>query len=383
MLLSGVQTSTRLDSGLKHAGMTDFGDSSNAAPSGALTYSKNASQENRMHKLRLSFISAFNERVDPLMKGTVQAEGIEIVPTYSHPSETFWRQLKFQEFEVVEMSMSSYLIARERGFDLIALPVFPSRRLFHTEVSYNVDSGIQKPEDLAGKRFGVGEYQQTAALWQRGILEHDFGVSQYKVHWYMERTEELSHGGATGFTPPQGISFQRIPPDKSMASMLVNNELDAAAINSPWQNTPNVIGRSHRITGGGDWSKVKRLFPDRMAEGKRFFQKWGFLPVNHAYTIRGDIYKKYPWVAFNLYTGFVKAKAELNIKLADSIPSGLFFGKEYLAMTREIFGGDPYPYGLKANRKMLETLIDFSHEQGLITKKPRVEDLFAESTRDL
>ena len=337
-----------------------------------------------MPKLTLSFISAFNERVDPLMNGTIKAEGIEIVPTYSHPSETFWRQLKFQEFEIGEMSMSSYLIARERGFDIIALPVFPSRRLFHTELSYNVDSGVKQPGDLIGKRIGVGEYQQTAALWQRGILEHDFGVSQYKVHWYMERTEELSHGGATGFTPPPGISFQRIPPDKSMASMLVNNELDAAAINSPWKNMPNVIGRSHRIPGAdGDWSKVKLLFQDRMAEGARFFKKWGFLPVNHAYTIRGDVYKKYPWVGFNLYTGFVKAKEYFNGKLVDSIPTGLFFGREYLAMTQEMFGNDPYPYGVKANRKMLEMLIDFSHEQGLTFKKMKVEELFVESTLDL
>jgi 4,5-dihydroxyphthalate decarboxylase len=337
-----------------------------------------------MPRLRLSFISAFNERVDPLMRGEVQPEGIEIVPTYSHPSETFWRQLKFQEFEVGEMSMSSYLIARERGFDMIALPVFPSRRLFHTEFSYHTDSGIKKPEDLAGKRIGVGEYQQTAALWQRGVLEYDFSVSQFKVHWYMERTEELSHGGATGFTPPPGISFQRIPPDKSMASMLMNNELDAAAINSPWKNTPNIISRSHRIPGtGGDPSKVKLLFDDRKSEGKRFFQKWGFLPANHAYTIRGDIYRKYPWAAFNLYSAFVKAKAHFNAKLMDSIPSGLFFGKEYLTMTQEIFGSDPYPYGIKGNRKMLQTLIDFSHEQGLTSKKARVEELFAESTRDL
>ena len=220
-----------------------------------------------MPKLKLGFISAFNERVDPLMKGAVQPEGIEIVPTYSPPPETFWRQLKFQEFEVGEMSMSSYLIARERGFDMIALPVFPSRRLFHTEISYNTDSGIRKPEDLLGKRIGVGEYQQTAALWQRGVLEHDFGVSQYKLHWYMERTEELSHGGVTGFTPPQGISFQRIPPDKSMASMLVTGELDAAAINSPWKNTASVISRSHRIPGsGGDWSKVKLLFTDPLGK---------------------------------------------------------------------------------------------------------------------
>lgn len=143
----------------------------------------------------------------------------------------------------------------------------------------------------------------------------------------MERTEELSHGGATGFAPPPGISFHRIPPDKSMASMLVNHELDVAAINSPWKNTPNVIGRSHRIPGAGDWSKVKLLFADRIAEGRRFFRKWGFLPVNHAYTIRGDVYEKYPWVAFNLYSAFVKAKAAFNAKLVDSIPSGLFSGK--------------------------------------------------------
>ena len=128
-----------------------------------------------MPKLTLSFISAFNERVEPLMKGIVQAEAIEIVPTYSHPSETFLRQLKNQEFPVGEMSMSSYLIARERGLDMIALPVFPSRRLFHTELSYHTDSGIRTPEDIIGKRIGVSEYQQTAALWQRGILDHDFG----------------------------------------------------------------------------------------------------------------------------------------------------------------------------------------------------------------
>jgi 4,5-dihydroxyphthalate decarboxylase len=337
-----------------------------------------------MAKLKLGFISAYNERVDPLMKGVVCAEGIELAPVYSHPSETFFRQLKDQAFEVGEMSMSSYLIARERGSDMIALPVFPSRRLFHTELSCHVDSGIQKPEDIVGKRLGIGEYQQTAALWQRGILEHDFGVSQYKVHWYMERTEELSHGGVTGFQPPAGISFQRIPPDKTMASMLVHNELDVAAINSPWKNMPTSIGRSHRITGAdGDWSKVKLLFTDRIAEGERFFQKWHFLPVNHTYTIRGDVYKKHPWVAFNLYTAFVKSKEHFNSRLLDSIPSGLFFGREYLSMTQSVFGRDPFPYGIKPNRKMLETLIDFSHEQGLIARKPKVEELFAEITLDL
>ena len=250
-----------------------------------------------MAKLTLGFISAFNERVEPLMNGAVEAEGVELIPTYSHPAETFWRQLKFGEFEVAEMSMSSYLIARSQGADMIALPVFPSRRLFQTELSYHVDSGITKPEDLADKRLGVAEYQQTAALWIRGILEHDFGVSQYKIHWYMERSEEMSHGGATGFKPPPGISFNRIAPDKSLASTLLENELDVAHVASPWVLQANTLDRSSRIAGKGDWSKIKPLFPDRMAEAARFYKKHGFLPVNHAYIIRGDIYKKYPWLA--------------------------------------------------------------------------------------
>ena len=337
-----------------------------------------------MPKLTLSFISGFNERVQPLMDGTIEPEGVELIPTYSHPAETFWRQLKFQEFEIAEMSLSSYLIARSRGVDMVALPVFPSRRFFHTELAVHLDSGVKQPGDLVGKRIGVAEYQQTAALWTRGILEHDFGVSQYKVDWYMERSEELSHGGTTGFKPPPGISFHRIPPDKSLASMLVNHELDAAAVAGPWARAANVIDRSSRIAGsGGDWSKVKPLFLDRIAEGARFFRKYGFVPVNHAYIIRGDIHRKYPWLAFNLYAAFVKAKALAQEKLAERIPSALFFGREYLAMTREIFGDDPFPYGLKTNRPMLEVLIEYSHEQGLTSKKMKVEELFAESTLDL
>ena len=336
-----------------------------------------------MPKLTLGFISAFNERVELLMNGTVEAEGIELVPTYSHPAETFWRQLKFGEFEVAEMSMSSYLIARSQGADMIAVPVFPSRRLFQTELSYHASSGITKPEDLGGKRLGVAEYQQTAALWIRGILEHDFGVSQYKIHWFMERSEEMSHGAATGFKPPAGISFNRIAPNKSLASTLLENELDVAHVASPWALQANALDRSSRIAGKGDWSKIKPLFRDRMAEGARFFKKHGFLPVNHTYIIRGDIYKKYPWVAFNLYTGFVKAKALAQEKLLERIPTALFFGREYAAMTREIISDDPFPYGIKVNKAMLDTITRYSYEQGLTPREMTAEELFAEKTLDL
>lgn len=337
-----------------------------------------------MPRIKLSFISGVNERVAPLLDGAVRPEGVDLLVTRSDPSETFWRQLKFKEFEISEMSLSSYLIAKSRGFDMIALPVFPSRRFMHTQLSYHVDSGVRQPGDLAGKRIGVGEYQQTAALWDRGILEHDFGVSQYKVHWYMERTEELSHGGATGFTPPAGISFSRVPPDQSLASMLVANEIDAAPVHRAFERETNVIDRSTRIrAAGADWSRVKPLFPDAAAEGERFFKVHGYIPANHAYVIRGDVDRKYPWLAFNLYKAFAAAKQLAQDKLAASIPSGLIFGPQYLAATRKIFGSDPFPYGVAANRAMLETIVDYSHEQGLTAQKLRLEELFAPSTLDV
>jgi 4,5-dihydroxyphthalate decarboxylase len=254
--------------------------------------------------------------------------------------------------------------------------------LFQTELSYHADSGIKQPEELAGKRLGVAEYQQTAALWIRGILDHDFGVSQYKIHWYMERSEEMSHGAVTGFKPPAGISFNRIAANKSLASTLVNNELDVAHIASPWVLRANALDRSSRITGGGDWSKIKALFPDRIAEGARFFKKHGFLPVNHTYIIRGDIYRKHPWVAANLYDGFVRAKTLAREKLVDQIPSALIFGEEYFSMTCDSVGNDPFPYGIKANAAMLDTFIGYSHEQGLTPRQMKVEELFAVETLD-
>jgi len=334
-----------------------------------------------MARLTLSIVSENNERLDALLNGTVQPEGVELVHTHSDPSETFWRQLNFQEFEIAEMSLSSYLIGKSQGMDMIAIPAFPARRFMHTQLSYHVDSGIKQPEDIVGKRIGVGEYQQTASLWVRGILEHDFGVSQYKVHWYMERSEALSHGGATGFRPPEGISFQRIPEDKSLATMLVNNEIDVASVHRAFQKGSNIIDRSTHLRGsGGDWSKIKPLFPDRIEEGSRFFKKHGYIPANHTYVIRGDVYRKYPWLAFNLYKAFLEAKAWAQERISESIPTALVFGPEYLAKTRAVFGEDPYPYGVKDNRKMLETIIDYSHEQGLTPLKLKIEDLFAPST---
>jgi len=335
-------------------------------------------------RLELSFASSANERVEPLLDGTIRPEGIDLIPTRSDPSETFWRQLRFAEFDVSEMSLASFLIARARGNDMVAIPVFPSRRFMHTQWSVHADAGIRTPADLVGKRLGVQEYQQTASVWTRGTLEHDFGVTQRSVHWFMERSEELSHGGATGFTPPEGISFQRIPPDKSLASMLVDHEIDAAPVHRAFQRGSNVIDRSTRIRAQDrDWSKIRPLFPDRIAEGERFFRAHGFVPPSHAFVIRGDVHRRHRWVAFNLYAAFVRAKEIAAERLPESLPTALLFGSEYLARTRTTFGDDPFPYGVKANEPMLRTLIAYAHEQGLIPEQPDPRELFAPSTSDL
>lgn len=335
-------------------------------------------------KLQFSFISASNERIAPLLNGDVPVEGAELIWTNSDPSETFWRQLKFEEFEVCEMSFSSLLIALSQGKDMVGIPVFPSRRFMHALISCHVDAGIEKPNDLNGKRIGVGEYQQTASLWLRGVLQHDFGVDQFSVDWYMERSEELSHGGATGFKPMDGIKFHRIPSDKSLATMLAANEIDAAPIGRAFTTEKNIIDRSTTIRPtNADWSKVKPVFPDLIAEGTRFFQTHGYIPANHCYAIRGDVYRKHPWLAFNLFAAFVRAKEAWYAQLNSKIPSDMVFGPQYMAQTRKIFGSDPYPYGIKDNAKMMQTMIDFSHEQGFIPRKLEFEEIFAKNLLDL
>lgn len=341
-----------------------------------------------MPRLVLSYVGGVNERVEPLLQGEVEAEGIEIIPTHSHPSEHFWRQLNFNQFQFFEMSISSFLIARDQGSDMVAIPAFPSRMFMHSNIHYNVDSGITGPENLAGKRIGVGEYQQTSALWTRGVLEHDFGVSQFDLEWYMERTEELSHGGATEFVPQEGIKFHRVPKEKTLRQMLLDNEIDigpggrggigvsAGRYTTGAMNWNFVDRATMRPPATGDASKVKPVFSDRIAECKRFFDAHGFVPANHFFAVSGEVYEQNPWVAFNLYRGLIDAKTVAARDLPGNIPSALLFGPEYLDMTRSIVGEDPYPYGMEANRPMLEFMTLMSYEQGFIKERPTVEELF-------
>jgi 4,5-dihydroxyphthalate decarboxylase len=336
-----------------------------------------------MPRLRLSLALSRNPRTAPLAAHQVRVEGLDIDVTTVHPSEMFWRQLKFADFDISEMSMSTLLIltsaAHDRGTkrDWVALPVFTSRRFFHTGALVRTDSGIEKPQDLAGKRVGVPEYQQTAAVWTRGILQDDFGVHPRDVNWHMERVPEISHAGQTGFTPPEGVSITQIERGESIASKLDDGTLDATIM---YINDANLVDRSR-----ADLSRhpqIRPLFPNPDAENRRYFEAAGLFPVNHCVVVRRELAEEHPWIVLNVYQAFVAARdharAPVLEALADYVATG---GIDEDARTT--LGTDLYPYGVKANRDELDTLCRYAFDQGLTTQLCRAEDIFDERTLSL
>ena len=323
--------------------------------------------------LQLSIGITSNPRTWPIIDGTVKPDGIDLVPTVLHPSELFWRQLHFSEFAVSEMSCSSFLIAVARGDTrFVGLPIFTTRRFFHTSILVRRAAGIDKPADLKGKRVGVPEYQQTAALWGRGVLQHEFGVAPQDMEFWMERTPEMSHGGATGFAPPPGVTVNQIPADKSIGSMMLAGELDAAL---HYLSGRNLVDRSRAdLTANPDF---KYLFNDPIAEGIRFYKKTGLLPINHQTVVRRDVFDKEPWVALNLIKAFDRANkvadAQRAAHVQDHLAAGLLSGDAETRLLR---------HGVKANRKVMETIAQYSLEQGLTPRRLPIEELFAPSAMD-
>ena len=289
----------------------------------------------------------------------------------------FWRQLKFAEFDVSEMSMSSLTIATSQGpTQWVALPVFTTREFFHLRMLVRVASGIQAPADLKGKRVGVPEYQQTAAIWSRGVLQHEFGVHPREIEFFMERTPETSHGGATGFKPPDGVTVHQIPPTTNIGEMMVRGELDATLL---YLTHANLVDRS-RINLASD-TRFKPLF-DRAAEAKRYFAKTGIYQINHGMVIRRSIFERHPWAALNIYNAFAKARGDVirarDTSLLRHFEPGLI-GDD----VRKALATDPMAYGVKGNRKVLETITQYVHEQGLTARRVALEEMFAPSTMDL
>ncbi len=309
-----------------------------------------------------------NPRTWPIIDGTVKPDGIDLIATVLHPSELFWRQLHFAEFAVAEMSCSSFMIGLGRGdARFVGLPIFTTRRFFHTGILVARKAGIDKPADLKGKRVGVPEYQQTAALWARGVLAHEFGVTPADVEFWMERTPEKSHGGATGFTPPPGIVVKQIPADQSIGSMMLAGELDAAL---HYLSGRNLVDRSRAdLASHADF---KYLFPDPIAEGVRYYRKTGLFPINHQAVVRRDIFEKEPWVALNLLKAFNRANDIANAQRLEHV--------DYHLATGLLSGDAKTPlllHGVKANRKVIETIAQYSLEQGLTQRLIKIEELYA------
>jgi 4,5-dihydroxyphthalate decarboxylase len=318
--------------------------------------------------LQLSIGITNNPRTWPIIDGTVKPDGIDLIPTVLHPSELFWRQLHFAEFAVAEMSCSSFMIALGRGdARFVGLPIFTTRRFFHTSILVARKAGIDKPAELKGKRVGVPEYQQTAALWARGVLQHEFGVAPADIEFWMERTPEKSHGGATGFTPPPGVVVKQIPADKSIGSMMLAGELDAAL---HYLSGRNLVDRSRAdLASHPDF---KYLFADPIAEGIRYYRKTGLFPINHQAVVRRDVFEKEPWVVLNLLKAFSRANDIANAQRLEHVDyhlaTGLLSGDAKTALLH---------HGVKANRKVIETIAQYSLEQGLTQRPIKLDELYA------
>jgi 4,5-dihydroxyphthalate decarboxylase len=328
-------------------------------------------------EIELSIALSDNERTRPLLAGEVAPQAIRLLPTLLHPSEMFWRQLRFGEFDVSEMSMSSLIISLARGdARWVAIPVFTMRKFFHTSIIVRRDCGIATPADLRGKRIGVPEYQQTWAIWSRGILQHEFGVAPGEIEWFMERNPDKSHGGATGFRAPQGVRVHQIPASTSIGEMLIRGELDGAL---HYLTDRNLVDRSTV-----DVSQATRhLFADPAAEGRRYYAKTGLFPINHAVVVRRSLLESHPWIALNLYSAFMAAKERIarcgQSYLSWYLETGLLDG----GVANTLAANDPLAYGIKASRKVLETIAQYVHEQGLCARRVELDEIFAPSTLDL
>ena len=327
--------------------------------------------------LDLSIALSDNQYTRPILDGIVAAEGIRLIPTAVHPSEMFWRQLKFGDFDVSEMSMSSLIIATSKGpTPWVALPVFTSREFFHLRILVRTAAGIAAPADLRGKRVGVPEYQQTAAIWGRGVLQHEFGVHPRDIEFFMERTPETSHGGSTGFKPPEGVTVHRIPATTNIGEMMVRGELDATLL---YLTHNNLVDRS-RIDLYDD-NRFKRLF-DRAAEAKRYFARTGIYQINHGMVIRRSIFERHPWAALNIYNAFAEARAAV-LRARDTALHRHYEPGLISDDVRRALATDPMAYGVRGNRKVLETVTQYVHEQGLSARHVALEEMFAPGTMDL
>jgi 4,5-dihydroxyphthalate decarboxylase len=324
-----------------------------------------------MTPLRISFACTVTDRTRPILDGTVAIEGCELVPTVGEPEELFARALRKEEFDVTELSLSSYLIiAAEDTSPYLAVPAFPSRAFRHSAVYVRTDRGIERPEDLAGATLGVPEYQQTVGLWIRGILADRHGVPPSLIRW---RSGGLERSGAEERIPVrvrEGIDLRPIDPDATLAGMLADGELDGLVSPRP----PSCFAAGH--------PRVRRLWADHRAEERRFYLETRLFPIMHVVAIRRSLTERHPWLAANVFRAFAGAKRIAIHELEQTNFLRVTLPWIELDEVRALMGDDYWPYGVAANRGELVSAARWSFEEGLSARLLEPDELFDPSTSE-
>jgi 4,5-dihydroxyphthalate decarboxylase len=316
-----------------------------------------------MAKLKLTVACGDYEIVRALADGTVKADGLELIMLTDMGSrERHWRMARKREFDVCEINIGGFLMGRDRGEPLTAIPVFLHRRFRHGFVFVNRDAGIRAPKDLLGKKIGGTNFQPASNIWMRGILEEHYGVPHRDCIWMVERSEDVE------FTPPPGLRIEMIPAGKHLDVMLAEGEIPAML-------SPDIP----RLFLQGD-KRIVRLFPNYKDIEIEYFGKTGIFPIMHVTVIRKEIADAYPWVATNLVKAFDEAKALAYRRVANPRVVPLAWIRAAWEEQQEVLGGDPWAYGLDdANRKNLQTVQRYCHQQGLIARVLPLNELFADT----
>lgn len=321
-----------------------------------------------MSRLRLTLACGDYDRTRALEAETVRPDGIDLTYLRLSVEETFFRMLRHREFDVAEMSLSSYVVSMQQdSAPFVALPVFTSRMFRHGSVYINTAAGIERPEDLVGRVIGMPEYQLTAHVWIRGILADQHGVPIDSVTYRTGGQETPGRIEKARLDLPRTIRVEPIPAGQTLAKLLATGGVDALyspRIPSPFANRD---------------PRVARLFSDVMGAEQAYFAATGIFPIMHVVVIRRDLYATHRWVAQSLMKAFEQARREVWDRLYDS--SALRFALPWLTQqleqARDLLGEDYWSYGLDANRTTLSTFLRYHHEQGLSKRQMEPEELFA------
>jgi 4,5-dihydroxyphthalate decarboxylase len=320
-------------------------------------------------RLELTFACGVYDRTEALRTGEVAIEGIDLnFLGIESPREIFDRMGATQEFDVAEFSSSEFVSRLARGgCPFVALPVFPSRVFRHSYIYVNRQSGISDPKDLAGKRIGVPLYTMTAAVWIRGHLMHQYGVDLSTIQWIEGAINESGrHGEPTAPPLLKPARVEHDPKSRSLRELLINQEIDAIAGSQRPLPHPDIVP----------------LFPDSHAVERSFYKETRIFPIMHLVVIRRDVYERHPWIANSLYKGLVdaKAKALARMRKTGAHPYMLPWVHHDIEEINDVFGGDPFPYGIEPNRPTLEALVQYMAEQHFIPLPIPIQDLFVPIT---